>query len=483
MTPNMRQRKSRCANDIVDAVKDLQLSENDTIDVICLSLKKLGIFDKIHSFCRKPTKVGRKLTPISTRSLVWNFWHKNSLQSTITSRPASLRVTDKSKIQGELEFADTTVIVMKRKCQFYQSHWFITNHTHKELFINHLNENKDSPVSLGTFLALKPFYVRPPSDKDKGMCCCKKHLHARWSLAVLLKLCEKQEIEIWFSDYESFFKHLHADCPTDSLTYISWECTPTSKHQCDHVKNRWKDLVTKLHVKNKGVKTLFQHFENIEITLKNGKVVKRLKAVNDNVDLLYITNFITKFLYKFIHHRNQLKHYHATSNVMRDLFEGYIDINFLENLTVPVKFEPQFLHWSHEEITVHSGIIKMNGKKSYHPYLSMDRKHDHSCVEVVLNQMLCTIEVPSTIMIESDNCSSQYKCASHFHAIREISSHYQTKIIHVYGIAEHGKGELDHVGGLAKSAIRREITIGGFFSDAEDNFCHPNLRLLSHQNT
>ena len=137
---------------------------------------------------------------------------------------------------------------MKRKHQFCQSHWFITNHTCKELFINNLNENKDSPVSLGTFLALKPFYVRPPSDKDKEICCCKKHLHARWSVAVLLKLCEKQEIELPFSDYKSFFKHLHADCPTDSLTYINWECTPTSKHQCDHVKNRWKDLVTKLNV-------------------------------------------------------------------------------------------------------------------------------------------------------------------------------------------------------------------------------------------
>ena len=205
-----------------------------------------------------------------------------------------------------------------------------------------------------------------------------------------------------------------------------------------------------------------------------------MKAVKDHVDLLYITNFITKFLYKFIHHWNQLKHYRATSNVMKDLFEGYIDIDFSENLTVPVKFEPQSLHWYHEEITVHSGIIKMNGEKSYHPYLRIDQKHNHSCVKVVLNQMLCTIEVPSTIMIESDNCSSQYKCASHFHAIQEISNCYQTKIIRVYGIAEHGKGEVDHAGGLAKSAIRRESTIGGFFSDAEEmvNFLSSKFEVI-----
>ena len=46
MIPNTCQRKKGCVNDIVDVVKDLQLSENDNIDVICLSLKKLGIFDK-----------------------------------------------------------------------------------------------------------------------------------------------------------------------------------------------------------------------------------------------------------------------------------------------------------------------------------------------------------------------------------------------------------------------------------------------------
>ena len=46
-----------------------------------------------------------------------------------------------------------------------------------------------------------------------------------------------------------------------------------------------------------------------------------------------------------------------------------------------------------------------------------------------------------------------------------LASHYDVNIIHIFGIAEHGKGEVDHVGGLAKTAIRREITAGEFFSD------------------
>ena len=42
----------------------------------------------------------------------------------------------------------------------------------------------------------------------------------------------------------------------------------------------------------------------------------------------------------------------------------------------PVKFEPQWLHWCHEAITVHSGMVKLHGKtSSYHPYVSDDKKN------------------------------------------------------------------------------------------------------------
>ena len=42
-------------------------------------------------------------------------------------------------------------------------------------------------------------------------------------------------------------------------------------------------------------------------------------------------------------------------------------INFSENLSVPVTYEPQSLHWAQEQLSVHSGILKIKGNKSYHP--------------------------------------------------------------------------------------------------------------------
>ena len=74
------------------------------------------------------------------------------------------------------------------------------------------------------------------------------------------------------------------------------------------------------------------------------------------------------------------------------------------------------------------------------------------------------------------NGSSQFKSAPPFINIQELSDKYKIKVICVYSIAGHGKGELDHVGCLAKVAMQREIGAGVFFADAEDMVMFLQLR-------
>ena len=50
-----------------------------------------------------------------------------------------------------------------------------------------------------------------------------------------------------------------------------------------------------------------------------------------------------------------------------------IDFDFSENLTIPVKEEPQSLSWHHEQKSVHSGILKTNGEKRYFDLQSEER--------------------------------------------------------------------------------------------------------------
>ena len=101
--------------------------------------------------------------------------------------------------------------------------------------------------------------------------------------------------------------------------------------------------------------------------------------------------------------------------------------------------------------------------------MSKDRKHDKQFVQIVLEEMLLKVEyiTAETIVIESDNCSSQYKSVVHFQGIQDLSNKYKSTIICVYSIAKHGKGEVYHVGGIVKTAIRREIAGGEVLLDCD----------------
>ena len=103
---------------------------------------------------------------------------------------------NRKKIQNGLDFVDTVSIVQQRNRNFFLSQWFIINVTIKELFLKYIKSNPEVPVSLGTFLALKPFYVRSATTKDIKICCCKKHSHARWSIQALIQCATKQQVDL-----------------------------------------------------------------------------------------------------------------------------------------------------------------------------------------------------------------------------------------------------------------------------------------------
>ena len=123
-----------------------------------------------------------------------------------------------------------------------------------------------------------------------------------------------------------------------------------------------------------------QLFENVEVLAKNGEKKKRLKAVETNATLTFIANFISNILAKIVHHRDQLKHYRNTITIFKESFDAlFVDIDFSENLPLPVKFKPQSLHWSHEQVTVHSGIPRSAVKKAARFTCQMTRNMTNFC--------------------------------------------------------------------------------------------------------
>ena len=340
LSSNARKRKSRLANQLVRSIEDLGIeNEQDTVKIVTLALKKLGILDTFNA-PKKPSKAGRRMISLETRHKVWDFWHSKSIQSTLTSRPAKLKVSDKPKIQLQLEFVDTmTILKNKRGVTFYQNTWMILEQTIKELFINYQLNFKEHPVSYGTFLALKPFYIRGATTSDIEMCCCKMHLHARWAIKALVDCASKQEIPLEFNDYTTFFNSITSNCTTASTTYIGWECTPDKKMICAHVKENWVQLKNELLSRsNPNVLVGMMHFEKVSTVNKQGKEVIRLKPLRSEMNIASIITFIADLMPNIIHHRNQLKHYRNTISEITDMFDTVsIDIDFSENLSVPVK--------------------------------------------------------------------------------------------------------------------------------------------------
>lgn len=476
MTPNTRKRKSYVANEITEAIVSAcgHLPLGDQVEAIQLSLSNLGLLKELIEFNRKPTKAGRKLTPLEVRRVVWNFWHssENTSESTLTSRPAKIRVENKPHIQVGLTFADTVEIITQRNHNFYQGQWKIINLTCKELYSKYLKANPDNYVSWGTFTSLRPFYVRSATTKDIEVCCCKLHLHARWSIKSLIQCCKKQNIDLDFTDYQTFFEFLTRDCEKDENAYVSWDCTPDKRTVCKSITNNWQKFVSSiLQNSSADVAVPFSFFSTTAYLKKNNQEGKRLEAVHTSSNLFEITEFITEMMPKIIHHRNQLKNYRAIIHTFREHHNAVlIDIDFSEKLKVPIKFQAQSQHWNERTVIVHSGIMHDQGVKSYHAYLSDDKYQDQAFVNNVLEKMLqeCHLEKSNTVVIESDNCSSQYKCSEHFHSLLNLATTNNVVVIRIFGIAGHGKGEVDHVGGLAKVTIRREVAAEKTFTDSAD---------------
>ena len=65
-----------------------------------------------------------------------------------------------------------------------------------------------------------------------------------------------------------------------------------------------------------------------------------------------------------------LRLYQNVKHMFLEMFQSvYIDIDFSGNLTIGIKWEPQSLHWSKKQVTIHSEIAKtIDDVKTYHPF-------------------------------------------------------------------------------------------------------------------
>ena len=98
--------------------------------------------------------------------------------------------------------------------------------------------------------------------------------------------------------------------------------------------------------------------------------------------------------------------------------------------------------------------------------MSDSRVYDQAFVILAMIEMIKSTDVPdAVIVIKSDNCLGQYK-SHHFTNMQHLANKLNHTVIRVFGIADHGKGEVDHVTGVAKVAVQQQIARGELFASA-----------------
>ena len=223
-------------------------------------------------------------------------------------------MSDKNKVQTGLEYIPSVTIITQRNRQYYQSCWMTVHVPYKQLYHDYI-ETCINYVSYGTFIALKPFYILGVTKADMEMCCCKKHLHARWVINAIIECGKKNNIPLPFGDYSSFFSNLSRNCVNaPTTTYLPWSCTPDSKTTCPEISSNWNHLKKNLAENSKADITVkFKYVDNELVTSKKtGKVRKCLKERCISVNMTYLVTFVSGILVDIIHHRNQLKHYRSS---------------------------------------------------------------------------------------------------------------------------------------------------------------------------
>ena len=113
------------------------------------------------------------------------------------------------------------------------------------------------------------------------------------------------------------------------------------------------------------------------VKTKHGDEKKSLKQVSTEATLSYLVTFLQQVLPQILHHQNELKHFRSVAKDFCSQFNAvYMDMDYSENLAIPMKKQPQSLYWTQEMCSIHSEIWKFKNGKIYHPAISSDQKHD-----------------------------------------------------------------------------------------------------------
>lgn len=141
------------------------------------------------------------------------------------------------------------------------------------------------------------------------------------------------------------------------------------------------------------------------------------------------------------------------------------DIDYSENIKEKPKMEVQAHHFSGKQFSLHCMVYESSEKIFFYYQFSDEKTHDWKFTKTAIEEVIPKIFANNNIVvIKSDNCRVQYKCAYVFGMYRDLAKKTGKTFIVLYGASGHGRGLVDGMSSFGvKTPLRKEIITNDFY--------------------
>ena len=302
----------------------------------------------------------------------------------------------------------------------------------RELYTGFCHSNPEINVSMTLYHQCKPFYIFPPSEREKEGCLCIKCLNPH---AIYSSVCRHIEgLPMSLSEYLT----KNVECEKDmNINFPKLECIlGKCKNQCT-INNKIK----RSYDWNKH--TSYYQFEPVVETFYNKEREKNITNVNLRDLYMKLQEKARVYL---------LHHYHILIDQVywtRFLADSEFHITWMDysmNIKMIEKNQVQSAHFSGKQKTLHDTLKRSSNtddKFLYLYYISDDTNHDSVMTIRIIRDLITyhpyVIE-PGNLILRSDNAETQYKSLFVFKSLLNLANEYNIDITWFYGEACHGCG-------------------------------------------
>lgn len=401
--------------------------------------------------------------------------------------------------------------------------------TQTELYLKFCKQNPGLSIGQRMFELYKPIEVRPIRRCDRMTCACIYHVN----MSMLLRSWSEYRAQQSSNRVGHQPVQYDTQIPKNSSELVDFCCCDvehdTEYHSCSCLHgvcgscgvDRLDGLLHESERNADAPLITARYFKNVDIDIpedqqvldKNGNPIKTKKRLAKVAERMSPTAFLDLFKQKaksFIWHQFEAQWQAAQfKKCVQNIQPGEVvaTLDFSENHTFLYSIEPQSLHWTPCQCTLLCFVVYRHAQESLdgvasspsNPvlvkehvfFMSDDKEKDtefvHHCLLQLHREFIVGRGVNmNKLILWSDGCSSQFKCAGVFwdHCLlaSKMSQHagHEVSLEHHYFCSYHGKGEHDSAGAQVKhqASLHQNRSPDADLKNASDlyHFCVQRLK-------